>query len=198
MAIIDLPIAAVRQDQPFKTAPGGELADTDQPVGLTWFFSSNSVAAKIATNETHIRISLTFSNQYVYVLKELYVAVRLTAGTAHNYEQSALLVAEQSSRLSGNTNFPDQLLELRNEGIAFEFASATIGDPTRVWQLVRPFHQFIQAPDGQTPVWRIELADEDAGATNAGAVRMQACFWRYGLEQALGSPLNTPTPVVVY
>lgn len=195
MAIVDLAITNTRRTQSIKTEPGVIVQETSLPVGLTWFYSVTTIVAKIATNETHIRITTNFPNQYTYILKEMGIAIRLAEGTTNNFGQFGTIVALNCSPI---VTLPDQYLALENKGLQFEFEAADVVNPLRSYDLTQKFHQVIQPPDGQTASWIVELADEDAGATNAGTMFFSACFWRYGIEQALNYPLNHPSPVLVY
>jgi len=195
MAIVDLTVTATRQTQAFKTAPGGIVEDTFLPVGLTWFFAAGTVLAKGAGDETHIRCTTTFPTQYAYILKEIQISIRLSLGVTHNFSDAGLIICQNCVPVP---SVPNQNLGLESNAIAFEFGTATAADPFRNYDLIVPYHQLIQAPDNQTAAMIIELADEAAGATNAGIFSLTSCFWRYGLEQALSIQLNAPQPVVAF
>lgn len=194
MAIIDVTATGVLATSPFKTAGGAVVDATFQPVGLTWFTFLGPVAAKIATNQTHVRITSTFPDQYAYILKELHVSIRLTLGVTHNFNQYGLIRFQNAYPESPSGRYQD--LQIKNQGIAGEFGGASATDPVRAWDLVMPFRQLLQAPPALTMVMIIMLGDEDAGATNVGEVSFSACFYRYGIEQALSSALNAPQPTI--
>lgn len=195
MAIVDLAPAITLATTPFKTAPGGIVEDTYQPVGLTWFTGQTAIAVKSAGDETHIRWVLTFPTQYSYILKDIQLNLQLTLGVTHNFQQYGLIhVANGYSGYLGR----QQGLGLKNDGISFEFGSAVAVDPVRTYELAQPFHQLLVAPEGSEMTWTFYVADENAGATNVGLFNFTACFYRFGLEQALSSALNAPQPTISY
>lgn len=191
MAVITLALTLTAQTQQFKTAPGNVLLDTLRPIGLQWFHGIATLVAKIATNETIVRLTCNFPAQYVYCLKSLDVVIRLTLGTTHNFQADGL--AELSQPAVGRT--PDAAIlyyPLHNKGIAYE-SNAGVIDPSRAFVLDGKVPLII--PGGGT--FRLTFADVDAGATNAGFVNAVVCFYQYEREQGLSSDLNTAPPVLL-
>lgn len=200
MAIIDLAITAAKKDQGFRTAPGGVVAETAYPVGLTWFTTQTNIAALDAANQTHIRLTMPFDPQYSYIFKEIQLIIRLASGTTHDFNQFGTVSVANAQPVRGpNGAGVAQFLDIENDGISFDIDAATAVFPTRHYHLKEPFHQLMRVFTRGTQMnWVIQLADESADATVAGQVRMVACFYRYGIEQSLSAELNAPAPVLIF
>lgn len=189
MTIVDLAITWSGSQTEFKSPPGGRLLNSLHPMGLQWFTGNTAIVAKIATNETHIRGTMSFPAQYAYCLKSFNIAVRLTLGTTNNFEPEGLVELQLGVAVGGQT---EQYFPIHNQGISYEFKAAVAADPTRAYVLDRPIAQLI--PGGST--MRVLLADEDAGATNAGVLIASFCFYRYAIEQLYAMELNTALPIL--
>lgn len=198
MAIVDLAIAATLSTQAFDSPGGAIESDTNLPVGYTWFTANTAIVVKGAGDETHIRCTMTFPGQYSYILKSMQIGIQMTEGTVHNFSQFGLINVRAAVPTQPATQGGIQL-GITNQGIAFEFGAADVANPFRSYVLNESFHLVMQRQDGTNDmVMIIMLADEAAGASNAGGFELTACFWRYGVEQALHSPLNSPWPVIAY
>lgn len=198
MTIIDLAVAATLSTQAFDSPGGAIESDTNFPVGYTWFTANSVILVKSAGDETHIRATLTFPGQYSYILKSMQIGIQLTEGTTHNFSQFGLINVRSAVPTEPATQGGLQL-GITNQGLAFEFGAADVANPFRSYGLDQPFHLIMQRRDGTNDMAMvIMLADEAAGATNVGAFELTACFWRYGIEQALHLPLNSAWPVIAY
>lgn len=194
MTIVDLSLTYTQRLVPFKTFAGPSGQDVLAPIGITWFFVSNAIAVKGAGDETHIRATMTFPSQYVYILKEFTASVQLTLGTTNNFSADGLIELSNCSKASPGLTF---FVPIHADGIAFEFVAATAADPTLTY-LPNPYKTLIERPGLPSSTWAVLVADEDAGATNVGIFRSVVCFYTYTIAQAQGSILNTPHPTMPF
>ncbi len=192
MAIVDLNVTYFHRFVPFKSFAGSGEDDL-QPLGISWFIGNGTILAKGAGDETHIRATITFPTQYVYILKDLVASIRLTLGTTNNFEDNALIQLDNCAKAP---NLPSYFLAIDTQGIAFEHTNAVAADPTQIYNLVNPYKTLIERPDVAASTWILEFVDEAGGATNAGIYTSVICFYVYNLLQAQGSPINTPLPVL--
>lgn len=191
MANIDLNPEPTPVMFPFHTVPGAQLPYTAAPRGrVTFRVNAVTIAAKIATNTTSIRIEMILPANFAYIFEygTVQVAFPTNTGDADNYDSVGVGITRLGDGSGGRHN------QLFSRGITGNTLNA---GSEKTWSVLDMYPSPLYNVDQIAPQLDYFINDTDAGATVVGMVSSYASFLIYDIEQVFNAPLNFPLPVSV-
>lgn len=191
MAVIDLDITPLPVPVHFA---GYRPGNTFLPRARIDFEVDNvTIAAKIATNETAIRILCTLPQNYAYVMDAVFLSINANGAIGDSDSVTNFQTECRMEIDPGGSGQASRMVQLFTRG-AMSVGSA-LANSSQTYEPSNLLRQVFFNTQGASPDIDIRLVDFAAAATAAGVVNAHISVYQYDIEQAFFVSVNAPTPV---